>query len=138
MSLHQNDIGEGPGERHGLKWTEEENDQLIKEVMDGMVLHEVAKNHQRTVGAIKSRIMSNALTMIKDKGLSLPDVAKLLHISVDTLNNYYQERQDKIISSRVEKIAKTKERSDESNITNNDLICVLIEIRDYLKIIAEK
>ena len=67
--------------RAGVKWTEEENNQLMKEVMDCMDLDEVAKKHQRTITGVKSRVMTNALTMMKDSDLTLQDVAKLVHIS---------------------------------------------------------
>jgi len=89
--------------RAGLKWTEEENDQLMKDVMDGMDLDEVAKKHQRTVIGIKSRVMTNALTMMDSKGLTIQDVSKLVHISEDEIEYHRQKQEYKADATKVKK-----------------------------------
>lgn len=142
MSFHSrlNALREQPDTaRAGVKWTEEENNQLMKEVMDGMDLDEVAKKHQRTITGVKSRVMTNALTMMKDRDLSLQDVAKLVHISEDELENHRQRQEDKAAAPKVKKtVTKAYEQPHNDNISYQDFMSVLTEIRDYLKIIAEK
>lgn len=125
--------------RVGVKWTEEENDQLMKEVMEGMDLEEIAKKHQRTITGVKSRVMSNALTIMNERDLSLQDVAKLVHISLEDMELHKQRQEQKASAPKAKKtVPKAEEQSDDGNISYHDLMSVLTEIRDYLKIIAEK
>lgn len=138
MSFHSrlNALREQPDTaRAGVKWTKVENDQLMKEVMEGMDLEEVAKKHQRTITAVKSRVMSNALTMMHERDLSLEDMAKLVHISVEDIE-LHKQRQDQ--KATTPKVRKREEQSNDGSISYQDFMSVLIEIRDYLKIIAEK
>ncbi len=43
-------------ERAGQPWKNEEDNMLIKKFDDGAIVSEIAKEHQRTTGAIKSRL----------------------------------------------------------------------------------
>ena len=128
--------------RAGVKWTEEENEQLMKEVMDGMDgmdLDNVAKKHQRTITGVKSRVMTNALTMMIDRDLTLQDVAKLVHISVEDLENHKQRQEQKATTPKVKQtVTKTSEKVSDDNVSYQDFMNILTEIRDYLKTIAEK
>lgn len=125
--------------RAGVKWTEEENEQLMKEVIDGMDLDDVAKKHQRTITGVKSRVMSNALSMMTERDLSLQDVAQLVHISVEDLENHKQRQEQKATTPKVKRIVtKTSKEPSDENIFYQDFMNILTEIRDYLKIIAEK
>lgn len=133
MSLHTRSTAA----RVGVKWTEDENEQLMKEVMDGVDLADVAKKHQRTISGVKLRVMTNALTMMTDRDLTLQDVAKLVHISVEDLENHKQRQEQKSYNTKKNRNKDTEEPSDE-NISYQDFKKILIEIRDYLKIIAEK
>lgn len=141
MSFHSrlNALREQPDTaRAGVKWTEEENNQLMKEVMDGMDLDEVAMKHQRTITGVKSRVMTNTLTMMKDRDLTLQDVAKLVHISEDELENHRQRQENKADAPKVKKTVTKQDETSLDNISYQDFMSVLTEIRDYLKIIAEK
>ncbi len=142
MSFHSrlNALREQPDTaRAGVKWTEEENDQLMKEVMDGMDLEEVAKKHQRTFTGVKSRVMTNALTMMNDRDLSIQGVAKLVHISIEDMELHKQRQEQKASAPKAKKtVQKAEVQSNDGSISNQDFMSVLIEIRDYLKIIAEK
>lgn len=124
--------------RVGVKWTEKENEQLMTKVMeDGIDIDEVAKEHQRTVGAVKSRIMMNALKMMKDRDITLQEVAKLVHIPENEIEIYRQSVENKAVEkTTVNK--KVKKSSHTDNFSYQDVMSVLIEIRDYLKVIAEK
>lgn len=124
--------------RAGVKWTDEENEQLMKEVMDGMNLDDVAKRHQRTITGVKSRVMTNALTMMTDEDLTLQDVSNLVNISVEDLENHKRRQEQKATTPKVKKtVTKMSEEQSDDNISQ-DFMNILTEIRDYLKIIAEK
>ena len=81
--------------RAGIKWGEEESQELMKHLNDGMSLEDIAKTHQRTVIGVKNRIMTNALNIMKEKRMSLDEVSKLVNISVFDLENYKQYQDNK-------------------------------------------
>jgi hypothetical protein len=105
--------------RAGLKWTDEENDKLMKEIMEGKDLYEVAKNHQRTQNAVKSRVINNAIVMMNEQDMTPEEVSGIVHISVDEINFVMKRNED-------------KQKNPIGEIMN-----VLKEMRDYLKLIAE-
>lgn len=96
-----------------MLWSENEDSELMLRATSGMKLEDIAKAHQRTINAIKIRIMSNALKMMKDKkSMTLEEVSKYIYIPIKDLENY----QSKI----------KKEENDK-------YMTILIEIRDLLK-----
>lgn len=129
--------------RAGLKWTEEENEQLMKEVIDGIDLNEIAKKHQRTLSGIKQRIMNNALTMAETQEITLQDVSELLHIPMVDLENH-KKKQERKATALHQKKNQTKIESSSSVLIeketsqHQEIMSILTEIRDYLKIISEK
>ena len=42
--------------RHGLPWPADEENELRKEVQEGLTNAEIASNHQRSLGAIQQRV----------------------------------------------------------------------------------
>lgn len=124
--------------RAGVKWTEEENNQLMTKVIeDGLNIDGVAKEHKRTVGAVKSRIMMNALKMMKERDITLQDVAKLVNISENEIDNYRRKKENKALEKKTVK-ENTNKASHTDDFSYQDFMSVLTEIRDYLKIIADK
>tara|TARA_B110000259_G_scaffold184524_1_gene231758 strand:- start:2486 stop:3037 length:552 start_codon:yes stop_codon:yes gene_type:complete len=167
--------------RAGLKWTDEEDEQLMKYAIEGMVLDDVALKHHRTVGSIKIRVMSNGLNMMTDKNLTLEEVSNMIHISEEELGQYkhkWDEDKKQKLKSRVmstglkmmtdknltlaevsnlidiseEELFQYKQQQDEKKskrkltpssasydaTITQDIVSILSEIRDYLKIISEK
>jgi chemotaxis signal transduction protein len=100
--------------------------------MDGMGLEEVAKKHQRTGKGIKSRILINGLAMMDERGLSIEEVARMLHISETDLKHSKQR-------GAPTGAPKTKgEGAPLPPSGHQEIISILSDIRDYLKLIAEK
>ena len=110
---------------------------MTKVMEDGIDIDEVAKEHQRTVGAVKSRIMMNALKMMKDRDITLQEVAKLVNIPENEIEIYRQRVENKAVEKRTVN-KKVKKSSNTDNFSYQDVMSVLIEIRDYLKVIAER
>ncbi len=81
----------------GARWTDDEDMALMKKAFDGMKLSDIASMHKRTERGVKLRIMTNALKNMQENGKSLDETAKLVHISVDELKEYWQkQKQDEI------------------------------------------
>jgi hypothetical protein len=117
--------------RTGIKWTEEENQELMNRINDGMSLEDIAKTHLRTVTAVKSRIMSNALNIMKEKELSFDEVSKLVKISVNDLENYKQEQEEK------QKI-KLKQQEDKTNKNESNKLSLQQIIKLELEILDKQ
>ena len=96
--------------RTGIKWTEEESQELMNRHNDGMSLEDIAKTHQRTLIGVKNRIMANALNIMKEKRMSLDEVSKLVNISVFDLENYKQYQDNK--EEKIDKKESDKKESD--------------------------
>ena len=47
--------------KRGLKWSEEEDNQLVQEYKDGVAIKAIAENHERSEGAIISRLKGHGL-----------------------------------------------------------------------------
>ena len=48
-------------DNHRKKWTETENNTLKNEIKCKIPFHIIAKNHKRTIGAIKYKLIRNAI-----------------------------------------------------------------------------
>lgn len=65
-------------DNHSYNWTNEELNNLIKAIKSKTPIHIIAKNHKRTVGAIKFKIIRYIASIIeeKEKKLILNDIMK--------------------------------------------------------------
>lgn len=53
-------------DNHRKKWTDTENNTLKNEIKCKIPFHIIAKNHQRTIGAIKYKLIRNAIAEINN------------------------------------------------------------------------
>ncbi len=53
-------------DNHRMKWTDKENKQLLSEIQNKLSFREIAKNHKRTIGAIKYKIIRNVISDLND------------------------------------------------------------------------
>ena len=77
--------------RAGLKWTENENADLMKRAIDKMNIDDIAKAHMRTVLAVKSRIMSNALKIMADQNMTLEQISTYVNVSIQDLEEFIKK-----------------------------------------------
>jgi protein-tyrosine phosphatase len=72
---------------HRAKWTDNETIKLLNEVKNKTPFHIIAENHQRTIGAIKYKLIRYAIDEMKDynKELSMEYLMKLTNLSKDEL-----------------------------------------------------
>ena len=61
------------------KWSNQEEEQLINEINEGLDDEEIAKRHQRSLGAIKIRVKKIAVRLY-DKGEDLESIKQNLRI----------------------------------------------------------
>lgn len=93
--------------RAGSKWSPEEDEKLVKKFTDKKTFEEIALEHKRTIGGIKSRIISHILYKeYKDGTKTIDDLSKEYNIEIDLLNKYINKLENKnkvIIKSYEEK-----------------------------------
>ena len=82
--------------RAGSKWSPEEDEKLVKEFTDKKTFEEIALEHKRTIGGIKSRIISHILYKeYKDGTKTIDDLSKEYNIEIDLLNKYINKLENK-------------------------------------------
>jgi hypothetical protein len=114
--------------RAGLKWEEEESQELMNRIKDGMSLEDIANIHKRTVSGVKNRIMTNALNILKEKKISLDEVSKLVNISVFDLENY-KEKIDKKELDKKESDKKESDKKESDNLSSQQMKKLELEIK---------
>lgn len=109
-------------EKTGRSWSSEEDNKLIEEIKT-LDVKEIANLHKRTVVGINSRLRHIGCRLLQ-QGMEIDDVSKMLNLSVATLQK----------SMNMSKSKNTAQNGE----TNADVVSLLKEIRDLLKVIADK
>jgi len=92
--------------RCGKKWLQEEDEELMKEVIDKKSYEEIALNHKRTIGGIKSRVICLIIYLqYKNECKTIEELSLEYNIDIDLVLKY------------INKI-KIKEYNNESHILN--------------------
>ena len=75
--------------RIGKKWSNEEDEELMKELIDKKSYEEIALNHKRTIGGIKSRVICLILYLqYKDKSKTIEELSLENNIENDLVLKY--------------------------------------------------
>ena len=83
--------------RVGKKWTVEEDEELMKELNDKKSYEEIALNHKRTIGGIKSRVICNILYLhFKDKSKTIEELSLEYNIENDLVLKYINKMDNKM------------------------------------------
>lgn len=82
--------------RIGAKWSVEEDEELIKELINKKSYEEIALNHKRTIGGIKSRVICNVLYLqYKDKSKTIEELSLEYNIEIDLVIKYINKVKSK-------------------------------------------
>ena len=91
--------------RVGKKWAVEEDEELMKELNDKKSYEEIALNHKRTIGGIKSRVICNILYLhFKDKSKTIEELSLEYNIENDLVLKYINKieiKKDSEIKTKV-------------------------------------
>ena len=71
--------------RFGLRWTKEEDLQILEELKNNLEITEIAKNHGRSIVSIKCRIYQHCSSLINDGNKTLDDLTKTIKIPLEEL-----------------------------------------------------
>jgi regulator of replication initiation timing len=109
--------------RAGLKWEIEEDNALINKIDDNVSIEEIAKQLQRTVGSIKTRLIVKALMLIdEDHTITLENAADRYKITTQDIQTYQANKKKRQISNTL--------RNNPVNL--NTIYALLLEINNKL------
>jgi hypothetical protein len=91
--------------RAGLKWDQEEIDNLLDHIRNDVPIEDIAKELQRTAGSIKTRLITYALNEMKSR--TLEEVAEELRLNPKDITEY--ERKKSIREQKRSKAKTTKQ-----------------------------
>ena len=108
-----------PGKKYPQKayqlWSYDEEQQLIKELEEGINIIKISEIHERTIGGIKSRIQRIIYNYHKDN-IPIHDIHKKIKIPEEKINELIQYQNIK------ENNKKEKKGKKEKKITRNEKI----------------
>jgi hypothetical protein len=105
MNLHENiqKIKDNPEtSSFGKKWTIEEEKQLITYINENKSIDDIAKEHKRTSGGIRSHIREIAVRMIRNDGKTIEEVCEILHVTPEEITDAQNRRKDKKIETEMD------------------------------------
>ena len=109
--------------RAGLKWEVEEDNALINKIDDNVSIEEIAKQLQRTVGSIKTRLIVKALILIdEDHTITLEKAAERYKITMQDIQTYQANKKKRQITISL--------RNNPVNL--NTIYALLLEINNKL------
>ena len=109
--------------RAGLKWEVEEDNALINKIDDNVSIEEIAKQLQRTVGSIKTRLIVKALILIdEDHTITLERAAERYKITMQDIQTYQANKKKRQITNSL--------RNNPVNL--NTIYALLLEINNKL------
>ena len=100
----------------GSLWTVKEEQQLIESLSNDKSIDDIAKEHKRTPGGIRSRINFMAVNMIEKNGKTIEEVCEMLRLE----KHEVEYRQQKIAAKKEKAEAKKKEKEEASTVETVD------------------
>ena len=119
--------------RIGEAWTSEEETAILSKLAQQISLQDIANEHGRTFGSIKSRLKSIAIEMVQ-KQIPFEQIETITSITQKEIEDYLEKKKS------YEKKEPQIKHSHET-ITKSDFMemkCLMYEIKDILKIISQK
>ena len=118
--------------RAGLKWDEEDDNQLTYMVQQNVSIADIAKNLQRTPGSIKTRLIVRAIGRMQKDNVSKYDAAFDVGIEECDITDYLDKKKER--ESRYIQNKQKKSRI----ITNNDIYDILQTVNTKLDSLSSK
>jgi hypothetical protein len=121
--------------RKGVRWTAEEDEELMNKSSSRVNIEDISKYHKRTVKAVQMRIMRNIVSKIK-AGESMESLTELYHVSPQEIETYIEEQEEyehKRTEKKKQANAKIEPCLELKYDPTSRVIELLIEIRDLLR-----
>jgi hypothetical protein len=90
-------------ERKGVKWTEQEDKDLLKEYLEQKKsIEDISKIHKRTVNGIRARLIQHSLDMMNEKKLTYENVSKIMNISIEEIRKFEMRHPKSTVPNKVD------------------------------------
>lgn len=106
----------------GNKWLSEEDEKLVKEITNKKTFEEIAFEHKRTIGGIKSRVISQILyPKYKNDNIGLDELSSEYNIEKELVEKYINkiETNNAIRKSVEQNNSDSKDKSGETRPKTN-------------------
>ncbi len=125
--------------RIGKKWLQEEDDKLLRELYDKKTYEEIALNHKRTIGGIKSRVVCNILYLqYKNYRRTIEELALEYNIENDLVIKYINKMENKESNDLIEKNTEKQDYQIKSNVNIELLYDKIISLETKMLTIEQK
>ncbi len=124
--------------RRGKAWSEEECLKLLEAVRRKETHEQIAKKHERTTGGIRSRLREIAADYHYYENRPLEDIVKITGLPIESIKDAIEKRKWREMNTKkgIEKI-KSHNPTQAQEKNNDDVISLLMEIRDLMKEMVE-
>lgn len=121
--------------RAGLKWDDNEDNQMLSMLSSGKSLTDIAKSLQRTEGSIRTRLIVYAIGKMEKENLSLEQVSEMVYLTPEDINEYQSKKQarDERAKQRQSNKKMSKRPSNISNPSNSDIYELLLGMNKSLE-----
>jgi len=110
--------------RAGLKWEQNELDQLMAMVEDKVPMVEIAKSLQRSEGSIRTRLILNGIAKMEIDNISMEHASEYINIPVTDIQEYIDKKA--LRDERRQKRASLPKVPN--NVSNADIYNLLLNI----------
>lgn len=118
--------------RAGLKWDNEEDCSLVDKVKDGVSIDDIAKEHQRTSGSIKTRLIVKAIQSMENDNQTLEEVASTYNLDESDIVEYQKKKAEREQKQQVNVRRRVNSRSNNTVITLSTIHALLQQINNKL------
>lgn len=118
--------------RAGLKWDNEEDCSLVDKVKDGVSIDDIAKEHQRTSGSIKTRLIVKAIQLMENDNQSLEDVSSTFNLQESDIEEYQKKKVEREQRQQLNTRRRVNGRSNNTVITLSTIHALLQQINNKL------
>jgi hypothetical protein len=83
-------------ERVGLRYSAEDDADILRQAADGVPVTRIALTHKRTVRAMRERLAMLVVKLMIREGITLKEASRRYHINIVRLSRTYQHERDRI------------------------------------------
>lgn len=118
-------------ENHRAKWTKKEFNNVIKAIKSKTPIYIIAKNHKRTVGAIKFKLIRYIITILEESenDLTLEEIKEITNLSEEDLINGFKK-----LKFNYEIIEKPKKLNINNILFSLNILFVAFIISEWLSL----
>lgn len=113
--------------RAGLKWDNEEDCSLVDKVKDGVNIEDIAKEHQRTSGSIKTRLIVKAIQSMENDNESLEKVASTFNLEESDIEEYQKKKVEREQKQQVNTRRRVNGRYNNNTVITLSTIHALLQ-----------